>query len=308
MAASNIALVTFLALKNTPLAFLTAYSYERLNNLHQVAGYCTITFTLLHAVVFTTELSYQDSLTDLVLEDANIMGIVAGCAMITILATALILRKGAYELFYVAHVSLFLLILIAVGMHRPDITLKTVFIIIFAASIWVSDRIIRFARLTWRAVGTHACVTPLARGAIRIVVRGSLRRAVPGSHVFLWIPKIRLAEAHPFTIVSAAPLELVVSAHDGFTKDLFLYASKHPDAVLRASIDGPYGTLPNFAGFDHIILIAGGSGASFTFGVASGLVKKFANAAKKPVVRFIWVVRHDGNIPISLYSIVITNI
>jgi predicted ferric reductase len=294
MAACNIALITFLALKNTPLSFLTAYSYERLNCLHQMAGYCTVIFALLHGIVFTIALSYEGSLTDL-LEDANIMGIVAGLSMLIILAGVLILRKRVYEVFYIMHVSLFMLMLIAVGMHRPDITLKTLFIIIFAASIWVSDRIVRFTRIIWHTLGNNASITPLARGGIRIVVRRSPRRAVPGSHVFLWIPKIRAAETHPFTIVSTNPLELVVSAHDGFTKDLFSHASKYPDAILRASIDGPYGTLPNFATFEQIILIAGGSGASFTFGIATDLVNTLRNSDKRPVVNFVWVMREQGN-------------
>jgi hypothetical protein len=51
MAISNVAFITFLALKNTPLAYLTAYSYERLNPLHQVAGYTTVTYALLHGIL-----------------------------------------------------------------------------------------------------------------------------------------------------------------------------------------------------------------------------------------------------------------
>jgi predicted ferric reductase len=295
MAACNIALVTFLALKNTPLAFLTTYSYERLNSLHQMAGYCTVIFSLLHAVVYTTALSYEGTLTDL-LENSNIMGIVAGSSMLVILATALILRKRVYELFYVMHISLFMLILIAVGMHRPNIILKALLIVIFAASIWISDRVIRLTRITWYAFSNSASITPISRGGMRIVIRRTPRHAVPGSHVFLWIPKIRATETHPFTIVATNPLELVVSAHDGFTKDLFSYACKDPGAIVRASIDGPYGTLPNFSAFGQIILIAGGSGASFTFGVATNLVKELENSDKRPAVNFIWVVREQGDI------------
>ncbi|MBH1945604.1 ferric reductase-like transmembrane domain-containing protein, partial [Erythrobacter sp. YJ-T3-07] len=48
MAGANFALVVFLALKNTPLAILTSYSYERLNPLHQVSGYATIIFMVIH--------------------------------------------------------------------------------------------------------------------------------------------------------------------------------------------------------------------------------------------------------------------
>jgi membrane-bound acyltransferase YfiQ involved in biofilm formation len=50
MAILNMAFLFFLALKNTPLAFLTAYSYERLNGLHQIVGYTTILYTVIHAM------------------------------------------------------------------------------------------------------------------------------------------------------------------------------------------------------------------------------------------------------------------
>ena len=43
-------LLFFLALRNTPLAYLTSYSYERLNVLHQITGYLTVTFAFTHAM------------------------------------------------------------------------------------------------------------------------------------------------------------------------------------------------------------------------------------------------------------------
>jgi len=75
---------------------------------------------------------------------------------------------------------------------------------------------------------------------------------------------------------------------------LFSLASKSPGALLRASCDGPYGTLPNFARFDHVVLVAGGSGATFTIGVALDLIHKLSSNAAKPVIHFIWVIRDDG--------------
>jgi predicted ferric reductase len=38
---------------------------------------------------------------------------------------------------------------------------------------------------------------------------------------------------------------------------------KNPCRVLKASVDGPYGSVPDFTQFDKVIFIAGGSGASF---------------------------------------------
>lgn len=109
------------------------------------------------------------------------------------------------------------------------------------------------------------------------------------------MPKIRHFETHPFTIVSTSPnLELVISAYDGFTSDLHDYAVKNPGAALHASIDGPYGALPDFSkSADKLVLIAGGSGASFTFGVALDTIKRLAVESTMKI-DFIWTVREEG--------------
>jgi NAD(P)H-flavin reductase len=120
--------------------------------------------------------------------------------------------------------------------------------------------------------------------------------AVPGNHLFLWIPQICLLETHPFTIVSstASSLELVVAAYDGFTNDLHQYAKKNPGASLRASVDGPYGTTPNLAkSADKVILIAGGSGATYTFGVALEMLKNLGDSTKT-TIEFVWTAKEQG--------------
>ena len=255
---SNLALITFLALKNTPLAFLTAYSYERLNALHRLAGYGTVCFAMLHAVVYITAWSKSNTLDEL-LEASQVVGIVAGFAMLIIFSTVLLLRKLRYEIFYIVHILMFMLILVTVGLHRPQLATKTLIIVIFAASIWIADRALRFSKLSLFSFGNSATITPLPHGGTRIVLRKSPNRAVAGSHCFLWIPKIRATETHPFTILSTKPLELVIAAYDGFTRDLHAFALKNPGVDLKASIDGPYGTVPDFTVYTKVVFIAGGS-------------------------------------------------
>lgn len=312
IAASNLCLITFLALKNTPLAFLTAYSYERLNILHQAAGYCTIGWALLHGVLYTTAWSYSDNLHELELVE-NVMGVVAGLSMLIILLSAILIRKMRYELFYVIHITMFILIVIGVGMHRPKITTKTAYLAIFTGAIWALDRWLRISRVLFNFVSNTATITALPHDGVRVIVRKTPWRAVPGSHVFLWLPSIRGVETHPFTIVSTNPLELVVSACDGFTKDLLHMASKEDiskDIVLRTSVDGPYGALPDWMSFDKIILVAGGSGASFTVGVANSIlerVSKLSDKKQAPIVHFIWAIREKGmskfSLPTSYYQV-----
>jgi ferredoxin-NADP reductase len=264
-----------------------------LNILHQAAGYCTVLFALLHAVLYIITDANLESLSDL-LELEQIMGIVAGLAMLSILTTTFFLRRVRYEAFYMVHIIMFMLVIIGVGMHRPDFGTKSIYIIIFSACIWFSDRLLRGTRILLNFVSNRATIYPLPQGGVRIVVRRTPWRTIPGMHVFLWIPKVRAIESHPFTVVSTNPLEVVISSQDGFTRDLYRLASKRPGAVLSASCDGPYGTLPNFANFDHVILVAGGSGATFTISVALNLIHKMPSDKAKPVVHFIWVIRHHG--------------
>ena len=301
MALTNIAFITLLALKNTPLAFLTSYSYERLNPLHQIGGYTTVTYVFLHLTLLCRAFTeMKDS--SILLEENQIHGMIAGSGMFVTLIAAVIIRRLRYELFYVIHIVMYMLIIINVGLHRPDFALKAVIITCCAGGVWACDRLLRGARVLFYTHGNRAIITPLPQGGIRIVLSRCPARAVPGNHCFVWIPQIRLLETHPFTIVSATPnsMEFVVAAYDGFTNDLHRYATEYPGANLRASVDGPYGTLSNFAKTaDKVVLIAGGSGASFTFGVAVDLVKKLRESTKT-TIEFIWTVKEHGKFPYEL--------
>ncbi|KAI9035330.1 NADPH oxidase family protein [Aspergillus affinis] len=115
----------------------------------------------------------------------------------------------------------------------------------------------------------------------------------PGSYSFLWIPSVRLFEIHPFTMVSTDPTEFLIRVYDGFARELYGLAWKEPERALRCSIDGGYGQVPNFIAFDRIILLAGGSGASFTFAIALSVLQQAAAANTSKTIDFIWAVKHQ---------------
>ncbi|KAK6580737.1 hypothetical protein PZA11_006973 [Diplocarpon coronariae] len=294
MAIGNIALVTFLALKNTPLAFLTAYSYERLNILHQIAGYTTVLLILLHGILISN--AYINAGLRYMLEETTTAhGITAGVAAFVSMLFATFIRRIRYEVFYVSHVLMYMVLIISVGLHQPTLSNNIAIVTILAGGMWSSDRIIRACRLLWYSYDNRVTITPLPHGGTRVVLSRSPSRAVPGTHCFLWIPQIRLIETHPFTIVSSSKtsLTLVVSAHSGFTDDLYKYALQNSGTSLRASIEGPYGAIPNFSKVaDKLILIAGGSGASFTFAVALDTLNKLADKPNT-TIDFIWTVREQ---------------
>lgn len=116
-----------------------------------------------------------------------------------------------------------------------------------------------------------------------------------------------MAETHPFTVVSKNPLEFVIAACDGFTRDLHAFALKHPGQSLRASIHGPYGSAPDFTGASKVLFIAGGSGASFSLGAAVDLVRKLGNS-RATRIEIIWAVRVPGKVDFEQSDKIRTNI
>ncbi|KAK8017952.1 hypothetical protein PG991_007142 [Apiospora marii] len=295
MASANFALVVFLALKNTPLAILTSYSYERLNPLHQVAGYCTAVYMILHAAIFSGYF-IQKSRWEVMHEELVTAGIVLGFAMLAAAVEAFILRRFNYELFYVVHIVLFTVMLITLGLHRPEVNKEKIAIIAcLAAGLWVADRLIRMGRLIYNSVNNEATLHPLPQGGTQILLKKPLHRAVPGTHCFVWLPRVRLFETHPFTIVATSPTELIVNSYNGFTRSLHKYATKNPGATLKVSLEGPYGTFPDPILFDKVICVAGGSGATFTFGMASNMLQKMTENTKSSI-EFIWAVRSRDNL------------
>ncbi|KAI0170282.1 hypothetical protein BJ166DRAFT_575742 [Pestalotiopsis sp. NC0098] len=168
----------------------------------------------------------------------------------------------------------------------------------FTFSIWILDRIIRAARMCANLVNNVATLHPLPHGGTQILLRKPCASlALPGSQCFLWIPRIALHETHPFTIVSNGPLglELVIKSHQGFTKAIHDFATRHPGRTVRASIDGPYGSLPRTEDYERLILIAGGSGAAYTFGLMNRIIVQY-QTYRTQSIEFVWAVRRIEHI------------
>lgn len=280
----------FLALKNTPLAWLTAWSYERLNVLHRYAGGFAVLHMIIHACTYSAFFAGANEgylLTGVTIQ----YGIVAGSCFFLMGITALTIRRWWYEAFYYTHVVLFIVALVMIGLHQPVMQDGFVVMVVLSASLWVLDRLIRISRLALYSTNNSVTLTPLSNGGTRVTLAKAPIGALSGKHCFLWIPSIRKFETHPFTIAAMDPLEFVVTAHDGFTKDLHQRASENPGVTLKASAEGSYGTSPKPTNFDKVVLVAGGTGASFTFGVALNVLKQLKGTNKTQII-FIWTVRH----------------
>ncbi|KAH6975696.1 ferric reductase NAD binding domain-containing protein [Ilyonectria destructans] len=288
---ANICFTVFLALKNTPLAYLTAWSYDRLNSLHQIAGWTTLALVVVHGATYSSFFLQQNDFARLRVT-TDIYGITAGFTMLSIAVVTVSLRRWYYELFYLLHIFFFVVSLVFIGLHHPTVTERVVIAVGVAAGMWLLDRLVRLIRLCLYSINNTAAVFPLPNGGTRVVLKKSIG-AKPGEHSFLWIPKIRTFETHPFTITSVAPFEFVVASYDGFTRDLHEHAVQNPGAVLRASVEGPYGKIPDPEQYDNVVLIAGGSGASFAFGVAQRLLERPDTGLKRHIT-LIWIMKNSA--------------
>jgi predicted ferric reductase len=135
----------------------------------------------------------------------------------------------------------------------------------------------------------------MSSNTTKVTLHRSLSGAQPGSHAFVWIPGVRVFEAHPFTIVSNEPVEFLVKARDGFTKALHRKACENPGTKFRASIDGAYGNAPNVDDdLDRLLLVAGGSGVTFTLALALAWARKQRDASSRSTLDFVWVCRDPG--------------
>ncbi|EFQ28336.1 ferric reductase like transmembrane component [Colletotrichum graminicola] len=290
----NIAFLVFLSLKNTPLGYLTAWSYERLNVLHQIAGYVTMALIIVHGVTYSSYFIGHGNIARLRVHE-EVYGIVSGFTFLVLVLAGAIVRLWYYELFYILHVSGFAISMVLVGLHQPELSKKIVYITAAAAGIWLLDRAIRLVRVVAYSFNNTATVHPLPNGGTRITLKKAPYGASSGEHCFLWIPKIRALEMHPFTIAAMDPLEFVINSYDGFTRDLHEYAVRHPGATIKASVEGSYGTFPNPAEYDKVILVAGGSGASFTVGTALNMLKRLTRSSGQSIV-FIWMVKEHSRL------------
>lgn len=222
-----------------------------------------------------------------------VAGWLAALSMLIMALTAFALRRNHYEIFYVLHIFFFVFLMIVVGFHRPDLTDRVFIVVVLGAAMWFSDRLLRSTKILVFSFGNSATLVPQENGGIRIFLKKAPKWAKAGEHTFLWLPAIRKFETHPFTIarIQDGGAEFVVAKQDGFTRDLYDFAIRNPGGSIRASVDGPYGYMPDFGSVDKVILLAGGSGASYSAGVAVQLVK---TAPVNVAVEFIWALRDEG--------------
>ena len=221
------------------------------------------------------------------------------------------LRRRFYELFVMVHVPVSIILLAMLFWHCHNYLTSWSYLFSTVA-IWMSSYLIRLFYLNWTnpfrmswLVGEEAAVTLLPENAIKVTIPTQVKWK-PGNTSTFACQSISLRES-PFTIASLCSddfpsaygeqyrdMVLVFRPFGGFTKKVLETALEHgPWRTYRAFLDGPYGGMRrSMDSFDHVVMIAGGSGITAVVSQLLDLIKRMRDGkAVTKTVQLVWALK-----------------
>ncbi|KAI5118220.1 hypothetical protein M0805_000716, partial [Coniferiporia weirii] len=315
LAVCQLTFVVALAGKNNIVSALTGIGYEKLNILHRVASRTLLILIWVHMWGrWKLGLGHGWMQAGLLATVALTLAAILGIRQI---------RNKAYDLFLASHVILVFIFLLG-GFyhvkHNPAYLAYTwpPFI------VWGLDRAIRLARTLHIRYLSSKCKGNPALATLRVissdtlcatmrVANSRLLRWRPGQSAFLSVPGVSYfpLEAHPFTIASIdepisaegsdeSELKFIIRTRHGFTRRLHDHAARAGGTCqISTFIDGPYGEPPALHTYPTFVLVAGGSGVSFTLPLLLDIARRSRRDAASMScsrVLFIWSIRERDHI------------
>ncbi|KAF2135940.1 uncharacterized protein K452DRAFT_238379 [Aplosporella prunicola CBS 121167] len=317
LAVSLMPWIIALSMKANLISLMTGIGHERLNVLHRWGAYLMLFLSLIHTIPFCITPIWEDGGLEVfyvLLRGDNFYPYGTGIAAIVPLLFLCIhslpqIRSWMYELFVSVHVPVSIVYLAMLFWHCRNF-LTSWHYLYATVAIWVASYIIRLFYLNWTnprrmswLIGDEAAVTILPENAIKVTIPTQTKWR-PGQYVYLRMPGISVFENHPFTIASLCSddfpsaygpeyrdMVLVFRPFRGFTQKVLKSAIEHgPWHTYRAFIDGPYGGMQRrLEAFDHVVLIAGGSGVTALVSQLLDLVKRMRDGkAVTKSVQVVW--------------------
>ncbi|KAG1870854.1 ferric reductase NAD binding domain-containing protein [Suillus subluteus] len=331
LASSQFPIVTALGTKNNLVSLVTGISYDRLNYIHRMMARTCFMLLCVHTVGEIISSSYYPFKLIKASKGTGIIALAAFFLLI-IVSLRPVRTRAYEIFFYVHFLSVFIFLVAAYFHTKSaygsywiwpsfvfwalDRVIRAVRLVVFNHSYFGFKS----------GTGTMDAATELLSEDL---VRLRLHRPPhfhwsPGQTAYLIMPSVSTLpfEAHPFTIASfdssllstaksegqsgsgenyetqvlgsSAPfwkeLVFLVNVHGGFTKKLKEVAAKKE--TVKVFVDGPYGPSPDLGSYDTSVLVAGGSGVSYTLPVFLNIierVRKGKSSCKRVV--FIWSIR-----------------
>jgi len=282
--------------RNNFLQWISGWSFARFNVVHHWYGRTTFILMLLHAVGMT----YNGKNIGAGKYDARNAkpyvrwGYVAtiACAIMCVHSLSA-LRKRNYEGFLLFHNIMGVIVIAGTWIHVADDAFQTT--MYAATAVWAFDKTIRLVRLAWFGVRT-AEVQLIAGETLKVKVpRPSHWKPFPMAHAFIYFFRPSCFwQSHPFTIVDSAvednTITFYIKVKGGMTHGLYQYLSTQPEqkALIKCSVEGPYGTKQPLQHYSTVAFLSGGNGIPGLYAGALNLTKKSTNQKLK----LYWIIRH----------------
>lgn len=329
---AQLPLIFLLAGRQNIIGYLAGMGYERLNWFHRWVSRTLWLTATIHMGFWFRDWGQYDYITYQLKNDPLAKRGFAAWIILsfTVISSAAPVRKISYEFFVLQHLVTFVGFIVAVWLHAPNEVKAWVWIPI---GLLMFDRVARYAWATYanlsifhRSANKHplwanrASFTPLPGNITRITIENPGIRWKPGQHVFLTCHSIAPLQCHPFTIVSLPEdnkMEFFVRAAKGGTRRFFRYASKNHQGLGSGEtspakrertvfIDGPYGMHRPLRQFDSVVLLAGGTGATFIIPCLRDIVTAWRQESQQPGfkvrqaatkrIRFVWVIKSRAHL------------
>ncbi|KAK3376717.1 ferric reductase like transmembrane component [Lasiosphaeria ovina] len=320
-----------LALKSlNPFSYIFRSSHDQANRWHRVLGRIITTLIAAHVALYLNFFVQTGITTQRLLRPVVFVGVVAFCGLSLLNTTSLrAVRRYSYRLFFIIHLFVALAMPPLLFFHaRPARLFMAEAFLLFIADLVSRRSNTVLADATLAPVpGTN--LVKISASIPRTEVNRF--HGHPGSHIYLTIPSAARKSApasispilyeylfNPFTVAAVdeggGHLTIVARHRKGpMTATLAHLASKAAGGALSSgsscvastirgedkiplSIEGPYGiqTVAHLAGdggFDRVLLVAGGIGATFTVPLYRFILRENRNAK----VQMVWSVRQTGD-------------
>lgn len=294
----HLPLLFLFAGRNNIMLFLTGWSFETMNVYHRWVSRGMVFNAIIHACAFTNYEILKDDYPGIFSEDTYVIwGVVAVvCGAVVLITSHRFFRDKLHEVFLAFHWVFVALFLAGAWLHL--VGAKLGYELAYAgAAIWCFDRFARLVRMVISGLNAKAHIQLYPHNVMKFKIDYSNWYDIPaGAHVFVTMLPF-LWQSHPYSIYrSPVPGEekkmvLAIRKREGMTKSLAHKLAKLPNGYTTMPIllDGPYGPRVPLANYQTVVFIAGGIGATATYGYLDGL--KRAGRGEKQRLIFIWFVR-----------------
>ncbi|KAI8992723.1 iron reductase [Trametes punicea] len=321
MALAQLPVVFLFGTKNSVLSLLLGpgHGYEKLNYIHRWAGRGLFLGAAVHGSLWiNNHLVFGLPIIGQQKETSGVAAFGVLCGLV--LTSFRPVRRFFYQSFFIVHVLGYVAFFITICYH----TIYAVPWIFPPLAFYGFDMLLRMFRYRIK----DATLVPVDNNMTLIHVHDCDAGWVAGQHVRLRVFfSGRVFESHPLTILNAPPstscvpgsaLTLAARVCGDWTRAINKYASEEqerlalsrnkqdekgehsPGAPVQVMIDGPYGGCSVDLGeYESVLLVAGGSGATFTLGLLDDIVARCVklsrrNGEKTRRIEFAWCIRSYG--------------